>query len=751
MPIRTALALATLLLFTPTWAAEKDPCSLVSSAPDVQLTVALKDGRSVFQEGEIIPLVLSFTSTAKNRYSAGVHTYDRSGRVHVEHYCVEPAAPDPLASYFNLGTIGGGMYTMQPLSTTAFITETELNEWRRLSPGHYRVYAISYRVSRRSDPGEPAPYGVVNEVIRSSPVELDVNPADPTWQAEQLRSATQTLEGSPSPNDARRAARRLRFLNSRASTQQLARFYWGLNSQGPVGFGSDLMFGLFGSPYRTLAIDSMHEQIAAPDHAITEDFLRTLVYLQVTADPGWDQSYADKPDLKAMRGLWERRRAHQLAVTKLEVERTLAVLSRKVGQVRALTLQGLLAECGADPAIVQAIRPALIAAWADLPLDSQREVIEHWWPLLAGPEMLPLLRRMVADPPPQRGRPAPTATARKDALKRIYELDPAAGRELILREARQSEIALDRDLIAILPRKDQVAAAQPAVERVGRSTGMYADYELLDYADDSALGAVRSLFEGRLGKWDCLPEAAMLRYFLRVDSQYGVKQLSAALSGWEHADCRRRLLTDLAGELPKVQPRAIQALDDPDFELAANAAGALARWGSADAEPALWARLQRFHQEWAGREDQLHFGPDHDSPGYRAAALESALVRAIAEGASWICPADKLARLAALVHTKEVRRQIEIEIGQWKQPAVVNAGWSPARPTFTVLQYSSLTEEQFLAKLAQLPKGTRLVWQFWPPGQISPLVTVAMQDALYERIRTIAEKNGLTLGKTNHP
>ena len=43
------------------------------------------------------------------------------------------------------------------------------------------------------------------------------------------------------------------------------------------------MFGLYGSPYRQLAIDSMHAELVVPDHAITNEFLGTLVNLQVTA------------------------------------------------------------------------------------------------------------------------------------------------------------------------------------------------------------------------------------------------------------------------------------------------------------------------------------------------------------------------------------------------------------------------------------------------------------------------------------
>src|SRR5215467_6030962 len=97
------IAFALLLLAQPIWAAQNDPCSSASSVSDVHFSLALKDGRTVFQEGEIIPLVLSFTSTTKNRYWADVRNYDRSGRLGTEYYCVEPEAPDPLASYFKLG------------------------------------------------------------------------------------------------------------------------------------------------------------------------------------------------------------------------------------------------------------------------------------------------------------------------------------------------------------------------------------------------------------------------------------------------------------------------------------------------------------------------------------------------------------------------------------------------------------------------------------------------------------------------
>jgi len=225
------------------WAADNDACSVQPSSSDVRFALALKDHSPVFQQGEIIPLVLTFTAAIKNRYWADVHNYGRSGRLGIERYCVEPEAADPLESYFKFGAfIGGGLGNTRALDETPFFAEAELNEWHSLRPGHYRLYAGSCRVWRPPDPNKKTPYGRVSEVVRSNTVEFDIQPATAEWQTEQLRTALQKLAGTSSADDARHAARVLRFLATKESTKQLAKLSWGLNQQQPMGW--DFMFGL---------------------------------------------------------------------------------------------------------------------------------------------------------------------------------------------------------------------------------------------------------------------------------------------------------------------------------------------------------------------------------------------------------------------------------------------------------------------------------------------------------------------------
>jgi len=214
--------------------------------------------------------------------------------------------------------------------------------------------------------------------------------------------------------------------------------------------------------------------------------------------------------------------------------------------------------------------------------------------------MLPILRRIVAEPPP--AARTDLAMTRDAAIKHIYELDPAAGCEAILRDLQNVKAQPSLEVIKLLPREDLAIALRPAVERISNHNARELDYELVDrYADGSALAVVQAAFEEHIGKWACAPQSAMLRYFLRVAPAYGAKEVSTSLSARKDTGCYKYLLQEFGTELPKVQRSAIDALDDPDPDLVQGAVLALGRWGASDAETALWVRSEAVWRILAGR------------------------------------------------------------------------------------------------------------------------------------------------------
>jgi hypothetical protein len=743
--MRRVAAIAILLAGTAARAASLDPCSLVSTVTDAKVTIAIPDGRTSFREGEIIPLGLSFTSTANKRYWADNRNYDRSGRLSIEAYCIEPEARDPLVDYFRAGTfMGGGLGNTQELSEKPFTATAELNEWRQPGPGHYRLYVVSYRVWRPPDPGETTPYGRVSPTLRSNTIEFEIIKADSKWPEKQLQDATSAYQNA-ADNEKRKAARKLRFLNTKPSAEALAKLFWGLNDQ-PGGW--DLMFGLFGSPYRTEATKAMRREMDNFDHPITQDFLYTLTKLQINADTSWDPPAYDFAHPEISQEYWQKRQTHERELMEAALAPTVAALPEKTGRARALTLQALAESSDLlDASTASQIRKQLIAAWGDLPQKTKQELIQYRWPLIAGPDMLPILKDFVSGPaPPLRTM---DAEARDAAIQHIYELSAGEGRSLILRDLRDPRAQPSISLVELLSADGLRPVVQEAVGRIEKSDARELDYHLVElYGDASALAGMKTAFNGHLGQWACDPQTAMLRYFLTLEPEFGTKAVEVSLAARKATGCYHLLLQDLGDALPKVEPLAINALDDTDLEVAYDASLALGRWGTANAEAALWTRLKRFHEEWQSREGELRMTPPYSDAIARATALETNLVNSIATGTNWICGPEKFAQLSTLASP---RQQIQVATWskQWTQgQASILPNWYPEkRLSFGLLQYSNLDEQQFMAKLAQMPRGMKLYFQIWKPGQISPPVSIERQEAVFQRLRSHAERFGVTIEK----
>jgi hypothetical protein len=261
-----------------------DPCERPVTSPATgTVTLTLKGGRSVYHEGEIIPLELTFS------YSL-VQYRPRTGRnLRAFAFCLTPEGRDPLQDDEESGLWGsaGGSFGSGPYDVfdpgVTYVDDMELNEWKSVPPGNY-----SLRM------------GISNEV------KFQVLPATPEWQAEQLASAMAVLDADhakDTPSDMERtkqAVRVLRFLGSEASTRELARRFWFYDRQrqvhpisaeypiNPFFYGYersqdywDIKAGLIASPYRAVAIEELTAAIHDPQHPATRAMVETLALLEI--------------------------------------------------------------------------------------------------------------------------------------------------------------------------------------------------------------------------------------------------------------------------------------------------------------------------------------------------------------------------------------------------------------------------------------------------------------------------------------
>jgi len=227
---------------------------------------------------------------------------------------------------------------------------------------------------------------------------------------------------------------------------------------------------------------------------------------------------------------------------------------------------------------------------------------------------------------------------------------------------------------------------------------------------------VKAIFKGPEVHWACVYQAALLAYFIRVDPIYGAEMTRKALSMRTGTGCYHTVLTDVSAmeATPELESIAIHALEDPDPEVAADAAWMLGRHGSANAEPAIRKRLQEWHMEWQGKADRLEYRQTQTSGDRAQGALESSLWDALAQGVGWLAGPEKLKQIADLCVSKNARSQVDTLAHLWRGAVTIQCipGY-PDKPDWVVMQYTLHSMQDLKTKLGQFPKGT--TFQFGAP------------------------------------
>ena len=687
---------------------ETSQCSGVPNSPgDASLHLILKNGQSAFHQGEIIALSVEYTADTRGKYLVNNRSYDRSGRLSGDEiYCLEPErGTDPLEDYFHSqrGFMGGGLYSEQDPARQPLTMNLELNEWKSLPPGSYRLTIIGNRLGLGKE-GDPTTWSNTIIPLRSNTVAFEVEPADPDWRAAQLASAARILDSpDASETDKKHAARVLRFLDSEASARELARRY----GSGMGSFDWEFKFGLYSTPFRQVAIQAMKAELSDPAHPVTRDYISTLVALEMLADPKLRLPPYDGKHQQEWRRVTEEHYAE--ANRRVNEYMQQASTAPRDGAASAVTASEMLQSgLPLSPVVRTRWRQLLLLNWATLPVEKRNELIEYRWAEVGGPEWLPLLEQIVDGPAnPNRSMNQPN---REYALLRIWQIAPEEARPLILQEIAKPQGDIGISVLGLLPERTLPQFEEGWAKTIERGGAADVVFQLLDrYGSAQSLSALESIYEAHRGDWACSPQTAMLRYFLRVNPDYGVNQLRAALELRKTTGCYRTQLSEMHeyARMPQVEKLAILHLDDPAPAVASDAALALQHYGSPASEAALWARLEKFHQQWGDKPDELL----HPQPNMivfdKDSGLEQALVQAILDGQAWFADAETIQRLKVL-SSPAMQSRLDgtlhsLESGEF---TLVMNWWPEDELNYTLGWYSGKGMASFKKKLAQFPSGS---------------------------------------------
>jgi hypothetical protein len=688
-----------------------------------------------FHVGEVIGLELSFSAATPDAYDIETRNYDRSGRLTIEGFHVTPPGRDPLERYYSLGGfIMGGLGGQRQLSSKPYVIRDDLNEWVALdNPGHYSVYVTSGRVTR---------HGTIKDEpieLRSNSLEFDVVAADSAWQQQTVSWAVTTLGMESSTAEEKHSAlRTLRFLDSPDSVRQLVRQM----ARGSSFAEWDALAGLAGSRQQDLVVSELESEMAAPDSALSGNYLYILGKLkfQLEHDP-----LPPYPKDEAHQKTWndQRQKAEQDYNVLQDglYEKAATLVLTKQGNARAETVATVLLrperQIGGVPPLADLPAGVVISSFLNLSLDEQWNLLLSFWGRLRVPEMAEPLKKIAQLPNMSH------QMLRDAALRRLVELDPDQARPVFYEEITHPHIdnnmyTVKGETLGLLPDKtlpqfDQLLAAR-LEDKDSRTRDL--DTQLVGrYSTIDILPRVKAVYASSPGCWDCVSEDGFVLYFLRVDPDYGVKRLAVAPSS-----CMTNSLKAVTRmhRWADVEPGVIDQLNGPDLNRGRQAAETLAQYGSVDAEKAMWERLRKFHDQWADRANELIDRPGMKRDANEAMSFEFGLVEAMSRAQAWLLSNEEITKLEDMTVGPE---RDNVKQWHWSSPVDMNVSFSwDGVQAFINSQYFATDIISIQNKLAQYPSGTAFRLTISGPADAVAAARKAIDDAAAAHALTIESR-----------
>jgi hypothetical protein len=598
----------------------------------VQVSLSIRDGKTVFRSGEPIRLVVSFTA---DRPGYQVETTVDNNAPPDDQIQISPA--DGVFRWRELLSTphdhGRDYSYITALSSQPIGLSMPLNYWFRFDePGEYTVRVRTRRV-RVAAPGLDGPLlpSLTTNEVRFKVVMMTEREEE--IEANRLGALLDTLPKND-PRAQTELCEDLAFLTGDAGTREKVRRY--LNPQGANhgNWISDLGMGLYISRSTSLVIGLLEADLRDPTRPIAHlmDLVNVRLWMEMPALVA-----AAQGDMNALR---TRKSARLDALRTEYVNEAVASLPQRTRSARRETaawLVLLLRNYGDAPVpdtpklLPAVVRKVVIDEFAELDPMTQSYLVEQHWKDIRDPKLLPALESMLA---------SPDQWVREPPMAAILDIAPDRARPLFIAEMLRPRPLNSSAFLELrdqtLPEMDRPLFDQ--ITRLAASSNERDRYELKDkttflarYASAAILADVQQLYETRGSELEQGTRVNLHAYLDRWDEVGGAERLERALAA-EKDDAS--LVYGLATtRYSKALDAVIRIrVDSADPGTAEAAALLLSNYGPADGRAVLEARLSRWMNEWSGRSAELEADPTKTSP---QASLQAWLIRAILNGKAW--------------------------------------------------------------------------------------------------------------------
>ena len=403
-------------------------CLFAAASNDIIFGISTARRPAVYHLGERIELKLAFSTTHPGKYGISYGGTLKGS----EDYTVIPTdgVEDPYVDPGQLGFVIAGsiLSSYGRLDGGSLPITADLNERLRFKkPGHYRLHAVSSRISYFHEIGKPSPG---NFQISSNEIELTIMPASPDWIANELQVINRLFD-SPNGQEKMTATRRLRYLNAKEAVPQIIRRLPDSLNQ-PYHY--ELYEGLLESSWSDEAITSLDATLRNPEIPVgydTVELLATVVLTKEYKNKPLPSVKSNRPDqLKTLQAAMEDRqnRFKTLAI-QYTSELSKSVPARR-GKPRADAIFALWKTAElykppaplASPAELPQLRQDVVSVANDLSFEQWDWLLSFYWEGLSKAKLLPLIKDLATAPEPIKTGPL-GEDLRKIAALRWCELD----------------------------------------------------------------------------------------------------------------------------------------------------------------------------------------------------------------------------------------------------------------------------------------------------------------------------------------